>query len=635
MTRFLALIAAVCVVAAPALARPWRGITPGRSTRGDVVKAFGDPSTTLTVKNREVLAYFATQAIKGTSQVQFKLKPRSAVVERIDVFPGPVIDRATVEASYGPRCATPRAPGPCFTSTLTDDAQIVFRYASLSLAIFFKDDANTVQSFVFLGPGRGEADAPAPSAAGEAEAQVTRAEPPPAEEPSEEPTSSPTRDESTGELTRSFEEGESGTDASPTQVESTFDGRADLEDPLKIGGSLYLRTQTDIYEKAGGGASTSFDSPSLVEVYLDGRPNDRIRGMVTGRLTYDFTKPAGETVVLPGATPPVTVNNPGVLLDELWLRFDIARFAYFTVGKQKVKWGASQLWNPTDFLSPQQRDLLNTFDTRLGTDLLKIHFPWERMGWNFYAIGVFDSPTTLAQQPRAGGALRAELVLLEAELSFSGVVRDGRKPKLGMDLSSPLGPFDIHFELAAQRGLDAPLVRVNPAPAEGGDFASGFQDYAPGQQWLPSASGGLTLEVPFADRDSLGFVAEYFYNSRGYTDRAVLPQLIRTGRYQPFYVGQQYAALSAQLQLSNGLSADSYAVTAVANLSDRSAVLRLDANLALLTHLTLEVFGSAPLGQRGGEFRPVFTIPSEDPARPPAVTPLGYLQVGLGLRVKI
>jgi hypothetical protein len=136
------------LAAAPALAKPWQGIEPGVSKKEEVLKKFGVPSKSVPSGDKEILAYLEKEAIKGTTQVQFRVGAEG-LVERIDVFPGPVVDKETVETSFGPSCAsTPNAPA-CYAKKITDDFQTYFVYPKLGLAVFFKDDAKTVQSFVY------------------------------------------------------------------------------------------------------------------------------------------------------------------------------------------------------------------------------------------------------------------------------------------------------------------------------------------------------------------------------------------------------------------------------------------------------------------------------------------------------
>jgi len=143
---FLALLA-------PSLAhaRAWNGVEPGVTSRDEVVKRFGPPTKTLNVDGHQVLAYTGVSAIKGTAQAQFRVDLGSGLVERIDVFPGPVVDRDTVESSYGPPCPSSGAPGAgnCFQKRLTEDFRTYYFYSRLGLAVFFDEDGDKVQSFVF------------------------------------------------------------------------------------------------------------------------------------------------------------------------------------------------------------------------------------------------------------------------------------------------------------------------------------------------------------------------------------------------------------------------------------------------------------------------------------------------------
>lgn len=167
--RLRSLLAPALLLSLAALAKPWNGIEPGVSRRDEVVKRFGPPNKTLTVSGREVLAYTDATAIKGTSQAQFRIEPSTGVVERIDVFPSSVIDRETVESTFGPACPKAGAPPPaaCFQKKLTDDFRTYFVYARLGLAVFFEESEDRVQSFVYTAPKA----PPAPPAAAPAGAR--------------------------------------------------------------------------------------------------------------------------------------------------------------------------------------------------------------------------------------------------------------------------------------------------------------------------------------------------------------------------------------------------------------------------------------------------------------------------------
>ena len=143
-------ISAVLLFAIPAAAKPWQGIEPGQSKREEIIQKFGEPSRVVTNDNKEIIAYFNKEAIKGTTQAQFKVDATTKIVERIDVFPGPVIDKETIENSYGPACPSGPAPAnPCYLKKMTEEFRTYFLYPKLGLAIFFNEDGKTVQSFTF------------------------------------------------------------------------------------------------------------------------------------------------------------------------------------------------------------------------------------------------------------------------------------------------------------------------------------------------------------------------------------------------------------------------------------------------------------------------------------------------------
>ena len=135
------------------LAKPWQGIVPGGgSSELDVIGKFGEPTRRLSARGQSVLVFSGAQAIKGTVQAQFKSDPATKEVQRIDVYPEPVIDREAIEKSYGRSCEATGGSEPCYWRKETAQKHPYFLYPKLGLAIFFKDDDKTVLSFAFLPP---------------------------------------------------------------------------------------------------------------------------------------------------------------------------------------------------------------------------------------------------------------------------------------------------------------------------------------------------------------------------------------------------------------------------------------------------------------------------------------------------
>ena len=426
-----------------------------------------------------------------------------------------------------------------------------------------------------------------------------------------------------------------------------FGSLSKTEDPLKIGGVLYLRSNLLAREHTPPSQWT-LDAPTLTDVYLDVRPTDRVRGFVLGRMFFDPTLTSSATGLVPGATQP---PNPQVLLDQLWLRFDVERTAFVTLGRQHVKWGVGRFWNPTDYLHAVKRNPLAVFDERTGTTMARVHVPWEARGWNFSAVAVFEplvtqastavlasqvgqgateaaaQPATASNQLGAiGGGARAEIVLGTWELGLDAVAQRGIRPRYGIDLSGGIWELDVRGELAVRTSSDVPLYR--------GTLAS-FATYEP-SGIRPMAVVAADWSHKYSDEDTFTVGAEYFYNSNGYRydERGLYPVLLANNAFTPFYLGRHYAGAYLLLPKPGSWNLHSFTLSVLGNLSDRSAVARLDWSVTLLTYLVAEAYLQGHFGTNGGEFRLGLDVP------PTTVTPAVFLgapiaDVGVALRLSL
>ena len=414
------------------------------------------------------------------------------------------------------------------------------------------------------------------------------------------------------------------------------------DNPLQIGGQIYLRALAQAAENVSA-ANTRFLLPAIVDGFFDARPSERVRGMILARLTYDPTinsstanNPINSSPAYNGLGV-ATTSNPAVLLDQLWVNFDILRTVFVTAGKQHVKWGVSRFWNPTDFLTPQRRDPLAVFDARLGASMLKLHLPSEH-GWNLYAIGLFDNAGPASTLGQIGGALRGEIAIGRGEIGAEAVFQKGRRPRFGLDASTAIGAFDAYLEVALQKGSDLVFFRpaAQPNPLLG--LAGQFESYGP-TDVLVGASGGINRTIVFGENTDLIVGAEYFYNSSGYDSASIYPWLILQGAFQPFYVGKHYGAIYATFTSPTLLGENtSLVLSNLANLSDQSLITRLDYLTRVLTYLYVEAFVDVHYGSKGGEFRFGIDIPAQqigDQTIPPIYVPYPTFDLGLGVRIKI
>ncbi|MCB9540236.1 MAG: hypothetical protein H6704_28820 [Myxococcales bacterium] len=378
-------------------------------------------------------------------------------------------------------------------------------------------------------------------------------------------------------------------------------------DPLQLGGRLYLRFQTSVPQ------DTDFEdwrlsNPNLVDLYLDARPTRRVRAFLQTRVTHDTTVQTGDTDPITGAAAEPT----DVVLDQLWLKFDVERRVFVTIGKQRVKWGAARFWNPTDFLNAERLDPLAIFDERLGVPLVELHVPLQDIGGNLYLVGLPGGADALGE---VGGAARVEWLFATTEVSASVAGRDGQPLRLGGDLSTALWDLDVKLEGAVQHGGDDVLRRWE------GEFDLATFTFPTledrSDDWIPQVAAGFEWGIPYGDDDTLYLTGEYFFNDAGYGDADLYPWFLATdasrgleggipgvdlgrGRdFTPLYLGRHYAALGLLAAGPGTWNDTTFLLSGIGNLSDRSFLARFDYQVRVLTRLSIFAFVAAHLGQEG------------------------------------
>lgn len=375
---------------------------------------------------------------------------------------------------------------------------------------------------------------------------------------------------------------------------------AALDRALDIGGRVYLAAQ---YSLSDGDQPLfpPLTSPSLLDLYADARPDPRVRAFAEARLDYDFT--ASDEAAQPPIESAFGFVRPRqqLRLDQLWLKLDVGRVAYLTLGKQRIRWGSGRFWNPTDFLNQTVRDPLDVFDRRLGVNLVKVHFPLEDLASNLYLIGDLED---VNGPEEVGLAARAEAAFLTSEISTSASVRRGEPLRFGADLSTGLWLFDLRAEVAATFNSSQPFFRGDV------DLERGVLpvEVSRADEWIFQAVLGGEVAIPYSATDSAIVGLEYFYNDAGYEDPALYPLLFARGAFVPLYVGRHYAAAYLVLLQPGPLDDASIIVSALGNLSDQSFLTRLDFSTLFLTFMTLNLWVATHYGNVG-ELRLGLDIP--------------------------
>lgn len=365
----------------------------------------------------------------------------------------------------------------------------------------------------------------------------------------------------------------------------------ELDRALDVGGRVYLALQYSISD----GDEPLFPpltSPSLLDLYADARPSSRVRAYAEARLDYDFTAAEGEGELPVDSAFGFVRPRQQLRLDQLWLKLDVGRTAFLTLGKQRIRWGSGRFWNPTDFLNQTVRDPLDVFDRRLGVNLVKVHFPLEALASNLYLIGDLED---VHGPDDVGLAARAEAAFWTTEVSASASVRRGEPLRFGADISSGVWLLDLRAEAAATFNSSQPFFEGDV------DLARGVlpTEVSRADEWLFQLVLGGEIAIPYSSTDSVLVGAEYFYNDAGYDDADLYPLLFARGAFRPLYVGRHYAAAYLVLLQPGILDDASLIVSAIGNLSDQSFLTRLDFSTLLLTFMTLNLWVATHYGNEG------------------------------------
>ncbi len=427
--------------------------------------------------------------------------------------------------------------------------------------------------------------------------------------------------------------------AGPGAADNTETRLDEVDKKVAAGGRLFLRLNHFALQGKDN-FDFSLESPNLLDLYVDARLNERLRGYAQTRLIHNFTQANGS---LDRFGNPI--NKTQFFVDQLWLKFDLAKTVYITAGKQRVKWGVNRFWNTTDFLNSDILDPLAVFDQRLGVSMVRLHLPVESLNWNFYSALTLEDAGRFG---RVGGALRGQFVFGAAEISLSAAIRDNAPARLGADISMGLWIFDLRAEAAFSKNVKTIFYR-GEFDAANGVVPTGFTRE---DDWIPQIAGGAEAGFGYGEDDAFYLGVEYFYNGSGYSESDLYSWIILRDTFAsqacvgtvncpprsftPLYLGEHYLAAYLLLPGPGSLNDHTFQLIGIGNLSDRSGLARFDYQVQAFTFLSLNFFAQYHFGRDNGEFRlrlefpPIAMVPalSQGLSVPPQV-----LDLGVGLSV--
>jgi hypothetical protein len=342
----------------------------------------------------------------------------------------------------------------------------------------------------------------------------------------------------------------------------------------QIGGTLSSEVDYTLQKGVPLDQNTT-SNPNILFLYLDSKLENDSRVFARIRSFYD---PTGESTGTPGTggyTNPYGEGNGGsdylsVQLQELRISTNIDHAVFLTLGRQKVKYGVANFFNPTDFLNSQPYDFFLPSDERTGVDMVQAEVPIGTT--NFYAIGLPGNPSN--ENP-SGGYFREEVgyngvnnFLESGEISFSAYLPKGELGRGGFNLSQGVGDLDVYFEGAAGQDVT-------------GDWKGSFST---GVQW----------------------------QTRLLTDRQT-EELTLDGEYSQFPLSgpntgftptnlTQLGVLSINWAGPGSLADLTFIETNIYDFNGQSGFSRLDTVCQFTERISGRVYVSAPWGSQGGAF---------------------------------
>lgn len=203
-------------------------------------------------------------------------------------------------------------------------------------------------------------------------------------------------------------------------------------------------------------------------LYFDARPNSDVRVYGKFNIELPFEKEMGTN------SEGETIKVPNIEVFELFSDFDYKNTLFFRMGKQSAYWSEGYYWRPGDLISVQVADP-NDPDAELeGPLALKTQLPVGTTNLYLYT----QVPADIQDIKEVGLAPRIEFLLVDYEVSVSGLYRYEDFSGLTGSITGPIGDLDIFIEGAVTQGYkDLGLLVLQqddewyPAVTAGGHYS--------------------------------------------------------------------------------------------------------------------------------------------------------------------
>ena len=421
---------------------------------------------------------------------------------------------------------------------------------------------------------------------------------------------------------------------SDPRAATRFSAEVAPEDPLKIGGQLYWRAMST-GQQGQYPQNWSLRTPALLDVYMDARPNERVRAFGLGAHELRPDAGAERHDRRPAACPAASAQSerfaeparrPGHARAQRSRSISSGCASISCAGSSSPPASSTCAGErpasgrrPTTCTSRRAIRCL-PFDARTGTTMLKLHVPWEAQGWNFYAYALpGERPTATSRTGDVAGAARVEIVLGTFEAGAGVFGRRNSKAKFAGDVSFGVWDLDFYGEAAAaqRRGRGFRALPGSAAGCGGLDGATRrptWPQLLPGRARLGLEAAGHRRRFVHAQVRRQGHLHRrrrvLLQRSRLLRARRTIRGCSLLPRDQPlanpatfFYLGRHYLGVFATRARALLLGQHHLHPVDPGEPVRPLRHHRLDYSLIVLTHVRFEAYGAVHWGQRNGEFR--------------------------------
>ncbi|HEX2958792.1 MAG TPA: hypothetical protein VHO70_18300 [Chitinispirillaceae bacterium] len=198
-------------------------------------------------------------------------------------------------------------------------------------------------------------------------------------------------------------------------------------------------------------------------------------------------------------------NKAFFQLQEAFVDVNVAKKAYFRVGKQVLQWGRGEIWNPTDLVNVEKKPIQKDLGSREGSYGIKMHLPFGTR-WNVYGFVDLNNVTAIDS---VAGTMKLETLIGGTEIAVALWKKSRKDPVFGLDFSTSLLDFSLTGEVSLTSGdnYDIPTGLL-----PGGYLKVGH----PKDDVVARACIGLTRFIDLLGIDDRMVVhGEYYYNQAG------------------------------------------------------------------------------------------------------------------------